>query len=92
MRFPALVLCCALSAPVSAQSVDREGCLRSVEIVMQAVTARAEGKSRMQTRRMLRAALDRNAGDQLNDFVWSLPEDQLTDAVGEAWRAQCEAS
>ena len=34
---------------------------------------------------------DRGAGDMLADWIWSLPEDQLTDEVGAAWEAQCLA-
>ena len=92
MRVLVSCLVLSLATPVLAQPVDKEGCLKSVEIVMAGVNARAEGQTKAQTRRMLRAALDRNAGDQLNEFIWALPEDQLTDAVGEAWKAQCGAS
>ena len=93
MRLVAVFAVLAVTAlPAAAQPVDKEGCLKSVEIVMAGVNARAEGKSKAATRRMLQDALDRNAGEQLAEFIWSLPEDQLTDAVGEAWKAQCEAS
>ncbi|MDA7426083.1 hypothetical protein [Thalassococcus lentus] len=75
----------------AAEDTPAMDCAEQAELVMQAVNARAEGEPKRKTRRMLRAALDREAGDMLADFIYTLPEDQLTDAVGDAYKAQCEA-
>ncbi|KUF09260.1 hypothetical protein [Pseudoponticoccus marisrubri] len=87
---PALLSACLLplAHPAAAQAPD---CAAQAEIVMQAVTARAEGRPKSEAVAGLSAALDAEAASMLSDWIWTLPEDQLTSAVGEAWQTQCEA-
>lgn len=95
MRRAALFLALSLAAgPGAAQGAaqsKKAQCAATAEIVMTAVQARKDGDSKRKARRALRAALDRTAGDMLAEWIWGLPEAQLTDAVGAAWEAQCLA-
>lgn len=86
--FVAVVPFVAVADELPRADVD---CAGQAALVMQAVTARRDGDGMRKTRRMLRQELDRTAGDMLAEWIFSLPEDQLTEAVGEMWQAQCEA-
>ncbi|MBU2962545.1 hypothetical protein KO516_17290 [Citreicella sp. C3M06] len=66
-------------------------CDLTARLVAETVAARADGQSRAKARAPLRERLGREAGDMLVEWVWSLPKDQLTPAVGAAWKTQCEA-
>ncbi|MBN9889230.1 hypothetical protein [Salipiger abyssi] len=85
-----LAVAMAVAGPVLAQS-KTEQCATSAGIVMTAVQARKDGESKAKARRALREALDRTAGDMLAEWIWELPEEQLTEEVGAAWEAQCLA-
>lgn len=57
-----------------------------------AVMARAEGAGEGKVRRMMRKEMgDRTAAEELAKHVFALPEELLTEEVGAAARAQCEA-
>ena len=91
---PPLALGLLASLPVAAQAQPDKAaaCANSAAIVMQAVEGRKQGVAKSQARAALREQIgDRGAGDMLADWIWSLPEDQLTDEVGTAWEAQCLA-
>ncbi len=82
----------ALAGPGMAQTAEDQGvCDVTARLVSDTVSARAAGKSKAQARKPLRAALGDKAGDVLAEWVWTLPRDQLTPAVGQAWKDQCEA-
>lgn len=88
-RIPALSAALLLSAtPALAQDYD---CNRAAEVVMQAVEARVDGASQEDAGKALTAELGEGVGDQLAAWVYALPPEQLTPAVGEAWKTQCEA-
>ncbi|MBY6003532.1 hypothetical protein KUV62_06420 [Salipiger bermudensis] len=87
-----LGLLASLPLAASAQQDKAAACAESAGIVMQAVESRKEGVAKSKARAALRDQIgDRGAGDMLADWIWSLPEDQLTDEVGAAWEAQCLA-
>ncbi|MCC1491727.1 hypothetical protein [Cognatishimia sp. F0-27] len=91
----ALVFAIFFAAPAGiafADEAKEQACDKQVALVMQAVNARAEGQSMRKTRTMLRKELDRTAGDALAEWIYALPEAQLTDAVGDAWKTQCMAA
>ncbi|MCT4553087.1 MAG: hypothetical protein N4A53_00200 [Pelagimonas sp.] len=77
--------------PSFAEEDKTASCDSQVEIVMSAVQKRLDGQRKGKTKRELRKDLGRTAGDMLADFIYSVPEDQLGDQIGEAYRAQCEA-
>ena len=88
----ALGLLASLPAAADAQQDKAAACAESAGIVMQAVEARKQGAAKSKARAALREQIgDRGAGDMLADWIWSLPEDQLTDEVSAAWEAQCLA-
>ncbi|WP_150296873.1 hypothetical protein [Salipiger aestuarii] len=66
-------------------------CEVTARLVSETVAARAAGQSKARARKPLHAALGADAGNVLAEWVWTLPEDQLTPAVGQAWKDQCEA-
>ncbi|GGG80990.1 hypothetical protein GCM10011415_33090 [Salipiger pallidus] len=68
-----------------------EACAQSAAVVSAAVEGRQAGQSKSAVRNALRDALDREAGDMLAEWIWSLPQEQLTPAIGEAFEAQCLA-
>ena len=84
----------ALTTPVFAQSGGE--CGLQADIVMQVVGARQDGQD---AGAALNAVAEGLSGDAakyapvvpaIAEWVYSLPEDQLGDAVGESWRTQCE--
>ncbi|WP_375260002.1 hypothetical protein [Citreimonas sp.] len=74
-----------------AQQYDRQECASQAEMVMTGVNARAEGRSRDQAIDALADRLPTDVAGMLVDWIYALPPELLTDKVGEAWRAQCEA-
>ncbi|MCR8546795.1 hypothetical protein M4578_03065 [Salipiger sp. P9] len=95
MRVAGMVLAMVLAAgPLTAQvsaAEKKTRCAESAAIVMTAVQARKDGESKAKARRTLRKELDRTAGEMLADWIWDLPEEQLTEEVGQLWEAQCLA-
>ncbi|MBV2360320.1 hypothetical protein KUH32_11075 [Thalassococcus sp. CAU 1522] len=89
MNTPAWVAAFVLVA--STASAQQTDCDAQAALVMQAVESRATGEPMRKTRRALREELGRTAGDALAEWIYALPPEQLTDAVGESWKAQCEA-
>ncbi|WP_353472828.1 hypothetical protein PVT71_02005 [Salipiger sp. H15] len=84
-----LGLALAAATPVSAQSDKAARCETSAKMVMEAVQARKDGIPQKRTERELRRALDRDAGTMLAQWIYGLPEDQLTLDVGRQWEKQC---
>lgn len=81
-----------LAGPGVAQTARTESvCDETARLVSETVAARAAGQSKAKVRKPLRVTLGRDAGDVLVEWVWTLPKDQLTPAVGQAWKDQCEA-
>ena len=96
----AAALTLILAAPVAAQQSGTDGadterlqsCTRQAQLVVGAVEARADGVSQRRARRGLRKELGPEAAEMLSAWIYSLPEEQLTPAVGDAWQAQCIAA
>lgn len=85
-----------LTAPVMAQD-KAQLCAISAEIAGSAVAQRAAGEDKDKTAKAITADM---TGDRANfaaavphivDWVWTLPEDQLTDEVAEAYSIACLA-
>ena len=74
-----------------AQQYDPQECAEQARMVMVGVTARAEGRNRDQAIRALDGELPEDVAAMLVDWIYALPPELLTEQVGEAWRAQCEA-
>ena len=72
-----------------AQKVD--SCAQTEAWFNAAVQARLDGDRKAKVRRTLTKEMGRTAAEQLADFVFALPEEQLNPEVGKAARAQCEA-
>ena len=88
--FTALGLATLLALPVAAHA-DDAACEKSGAIVQQAVDARLAGESKDATLAMLTAALDADAGAQLAEYIYALPQDMLDDKVGAQFEQQCKA-
>lgn len=81
-----------LAGPGLAKSEKAGGtCDVTARLVAETVAARAAGKSKAQARKPLAATLGAEAGGVLVEWVWTLRQEQLTPAVGQAWKEQCEA-
>lgn len=90
MRKALYALLFAIAAtPVVAQG-DLEKCAQTEAWFKLAVDSRVNGRSKADVRTTLRAEMERKAADQLADFVFTLPANMLTPAVGQAAREQCE--
>ncbi|EBA08030.1 hypothetical protein [Sagittula stellata] len=90
MRQALFALIIAIGAtPVVAQG-DLEKCAQTEAWFKLAVDSRVSGRSKADVRTALRAEMERKAADQLADFVFTLPPNMLTPAVGQAAREQCE--
>lgn len=84
-----ILVALATGAQAESDALDID-CAAQAELVMEVVTGRTEGVRKRKARRTLREGLGKTAGDALAEWVYSLPEEQLTDEVGAAWKAQCE--
>lgn len=84
------MLALPLAGAAEAQEAAARDCDRVAEIVMGAVNARADGASKAKARRALRSELGQTAGDELANWVYGLPEEMLTEEVGQAWKSQCQ--
>lgn len=82
-----------MTAPMAAWAEEplKPDCDAQAALVMDVVNDRASGVRKGKARRVLRAALDRTAADMLADWVYALPEEQLTDEIGKTWKKQCAA-
>lgn len=82
-------LICAASF-VSAEEPAKADCDAQAAMVMEVVTGRSDGVAKGKARRELRKGIEKSAADMLVEWVYSLPEEQLTDQIGTVWKAQCE--
>ena len=84
------------ASPAFAQSEDKQAdCQAQAEVVMQVVSGRADGADQAQTVEAVQSGLsaDRATYAQvvpaIADWVYTLPEDQLGDEVGQSWIDAC---
>jgi hypothetical protein len=90
-----MALCVTASAGL-AQDKDAE-CATQAEVAMMLVSARADGASDGDAISSVSAALSQNAQKYASivpamaDWIYSLPEDQLTEDVRTSWVAACVA-
>ena len=94
-RFAAIAVALIAAAPVVAQD-KQDLCENTAVIVGDAVTARADGASAQDAVSAVRDAMDADSAykaavQPIVDWVYTLPEDQLTDAVAVAYEEQCLA-
>ncbi|MGH1413678.1 MAG: hypothetical protein ACRBB0_09290 [Pelagimonas sp.] len=90
MRILMAIFLCAASV-ASAEEPVKPDCEAQAALVMEVVNGRNEGVRKGKARRQLRAGLGKTAADMLSEWVYELPPEQLTDEIGIAWKAQCEA-
>ncbi|KMK66480.1 hypothetical protein [Puniceibacterium sp. IMCC21224] len=90
------LLCALTTAPAFAQ--DKAAmCGDQAEMVMQVVAARQSGVAAVKAEQLVVDALDADTSAYAGvvpavvAWVYTLPEDQLGDAVGESWSAACLA-
>ncbi len=88
MRVLAMV---AVFGILSSGAAAQDKCAATEALFNMGIEARQDGDSKRKVRRMLTREMGRDAAEQLADFVFALPDDQLTPAIGQAARAQCEA-
>jgi len=75
-----------------AEDADLSKCEKVEAWFNMAVAARADGAGEGKVRRLLRQEMgERTAAEELAKHVFALPEALLTEEVGAAARAQCEA-
>ncbi len=94
-RFAAIAAALIAATPVLAQD-KQDLCEKTAVIVGDAVSARADGATAQDAARVARDAMDadsayKGAVQPIVDWVYTLPEDQLTDAVAVAYQEQCLA-
>jgi hypothetical protein len=87
----ALVVGAALSGVALAQSGDGRNCAEQAALVMRGVEARTDGADPAAVREILGERLPDDAAGLLTDWIFSLPDEQLTEAIGAAVEAQCAA-
>ncbi|GAA4218208.1 hypothetical protein GGQ68_002411 [Sagittula marina] len=91
MRNAVLALILAgLPAVAVAQDDALETCAQTEAWFNLAVDSRKMGEPKRTVQTTMRDEMDRAAADQLVEFVYALPEGQLTHAVGAMARQQCE--
>ena len=78
----------ALGSATWAQGTD---CAAQAALVMTGVEARVAGAPVEVTRARFAEGLPDEVAGLLAQWIYDLPEAQLTPAVGDAWQAQCEA-
>ncbi|MBV7396324.1 hypothetical protein [Mameliella sediminis] len=72
-----------------AQDVDK--CEQTETWFNMAAQARLDGDNKNKVRRTMAKEMGKDAAGQLVDFIFLVPEAQLTPELGKAARAQCEA-
>ena len=91
----ATLLAAAFAAPARADADKEALCQARADLVVQAFNARKEGETKRKVRRDMQAALDRTAAEMLAEFVWSVPEEALTEEeigkAGAMFLDQCKA-
>ena len=97
MRLIAIpLLSLTLAASPAFADEDKEAlCRERADLVVQAFTARKAGERRGKVQREMRTALDRTAAEMLTEFVWSVPDEALTDeqisGAGTMFYEQCKS-
>jgi len=94
-RFSAIAVALIATTPALAQD-QQDLCENTAVIVGDAVTARADGASAQEAASMVGDAMDadsafKGAVQPIVDWVYTLPQDQLTDEVAVAYQEQCLA-
>lgn len=94
-RLAAIAVALIATTPALAQD-KQDLCENTAVIVGNAVIARADGASAKNAASTVRDAMDsdsayKGAVQPIVDWVYTLPEDQLTDAVADAYQEQCLA-
>lgn len=90
--FMSVVTLCLLPIATSAEDAEPSQCEKVEGWFNTAIAARADGAGEAKVRRMMRREMgDRTAAEELAKHVFALPEELLTEEVGAAARAQCEA-
>lgn len=84
----ASLLCLTLALPALAEG--EATCEQQLVMVSKAVDARAAGFEVEDTRTALRSKYDEAAADALVDFVYSVPEEQVS-AIKDAYMATCQS-
>ncbi|MGP6087488.1 hypothetical protein [Antarctobacter jejuensis] len=88
--FVVIAVVSAFATGAFAQEADK--CAKTESWFKLAIDSRILGEPKSSVRRALQAEMgERKAANELADFVYLLPEEQLTPALAEAARAQCEA-
>lgn len=93
-RFALIALLLPLAAPVLADEMA-ENCAATAGIVADAVNMRADGKDAADTTAFLGSpesgfdARFRKAAPMLVEWVYTLPEEQLTEAASQSFEAAC---
>ncbi len=94
-RFALFALLLTLAAPVLADDARDRGCAATTAIVAEAVAMRAKGTTQVQALKALQAGdLDAKYAatvPPLVDWVYSLPQDQLTNEAAAAYNDACLA-
>lgn len=94
-RLAAIAVALIAATPIAAQD-KQDLCENTAMIVDDAVTARADGASAQDAASTVRDTMDTDSAytgavQPIVDWVYTLPEDQLTDAVAVAYKEQCLA-
>ncbi|ETX14202.1 hypothetical protein OCH239_04950 [Roseivivax halodurans JCM 10272] len=84
------------AAPALAQDEEKQtDCQAQADVVMQVVASRSDGADQAQTVEAVQSSLSDERATYaqvvpaIADWVYTLPEDQLGDAVGESWIEAC---
>lgn len=94
MRVLSLAVALALWSTAShaqQSDTDLDQCAQTEAWFNMAVEARQNGDNKRKVRRVMSKEMGRDAAEQLVDFIFLLPEAQLSPEVGKAARLQCEA-
>ena len=94
-RLAAIAVALIVTTPVAAQD-KQDLCENTAVMVGDAVIARADGATAQDAARTVRDNVDagsdyKGAVQPIVDWVYTLPEEQLTEAVSAAYKEQCLA-
>ena len=89
MRKIITVIALFLSAPLLAEETQALDCAGQAELVMSLVQSRQEGVPVAEAGATASEALDEIAGAMLADWIYGLPEEQLSEELGQMWQSQC---
>ena len=84
-----------VAAPAFADDEKETLCRERADLVVEAFNARKAGERRGKVQREMRAVLDRTAAEMLTEFVFSVPDEALTEeqisGAGDMFYEQCKA-